>query len=237
MPARPSPIAAQRARNARMRAQAERIAETHARSDGEGVVLPVVMIPANTRETVGLPDTSREQFLETLTATIRAAFTLPTGAVCIPETSRALQLPVAAPLGFGCTLCRGECCTAGGNHAFLRADTIERMRREHPELSAEALGALYERELPARHYRGSCVYHTADACALPRALRSDLCNRYICSGLSRVQAAVDSSALGAVYVAAADSVHLRRMAIVSEGGSRAVPLVESRAEPSAVSEA
>ena len=35
--------------------------------------------------------------------------------------------------------------------------------------------------------RRSCVYHGADGCALPRALRSDTCNRYFCEGLQRVR--------------------------------------------------
>ena len=72
--------------------------------------------------------------------------------------------------------------------------------------------AQYADYLPARHYRGSCVYHATDGCNLPRDLRSNLCNRYVCGGLTQLRSALSGNESPAAFVAAADSVHLRRMA-------------------------
>jgi hypothetical protein len=53
-------------------------------------------------------------------------------------------------------------------------------------LSAAELYALYESYLPDKHVELSCVYHGAHGCALPRAFRSNTCNRYLCGGLTQL---------------------------------------------------
>lgn len=230
------PIAAQRARNLLLRTQAERIAQSATRPDNRSPI-PLAMVPANTRETTALPVESRRAFLERLEATVHRVFDA-AGAPepGVPAHEGSTIVPVAAPtgsddspaltaiLGRSCATCRGECCTAGGNHAFLRDDSIERVRSEHPSLDAPSLLARYADHLPARHYRGSCVYHASDGCALPRDLRSNLCNRYVCGGLTQLKSALHANDSAEAFVAAADSVHLRRMALVSAGETRPVAL-------------
>ena len=134
-------------------------------------------------------------------------------------------------IGASCGTCRGECCTAGGTHGFLHADSIMRVRAQLTDdgevVTPESLEARYASHLPARHYRGSCVFHTTAGCNLPRALRSNLCNRYVCGGLAQLTRALVASQQSSAYVAAADSVHLRRVALVTGHGSRAIPLRES----------
>ncbi len=216
---------------------------------GEYRELPLVMLPSNTRDTEPLPPSSREAFLEQLDATIERVFQQPVrdnrgpmsaeaaaaradarDASGSSQTVRRLSgddlggaaLPItasAALLGAGCATCRGECCTAGGTHAFLREDSLVRVRAQYLEdghaISAEALSTEYARHLPERHYRGSCIYHTSHGCALPRGLRSNLCNRYVCGGLTQLTRALDASGGQEAYVASADSVHLRRLARIT----------------------
>lgn len=254
MSPREGPIARQRARNARLIAQAEAIAARDASqhptlNGGVGESAPVILLPANTRGTEPLPESSREEFLIRLRGVISAVFTAP-----VRDNHAPMSLEAAAArddalghtaadaesshggnldamLGASCATCRGECCTAGGTHAFLREDSLLRVRAQMAEngmpVTEESLEALYAEHLPARHYRGSCVFHTTAACALPRGLRSNLCNRYLCGGLTQLSRALADVTPQIAYVAAADSVHLRRMSHLSERGARSLRLKSS----------
>ena len=240
MSSRESPIAAQRARNARLTAQAEALARAD-RAEHGLPELPVILLPANSRNTTELPEESRDAFLEKLRGTIAEAFSEAVRDNRAPMSAEAVQaredagwaLPASIPampdiIGASCGTCRGECCTAGGTHGFLHADSITRVRAQLTDdgetVTPESLEARYASHLPARHYRGSCVFHTTAGCNLPRGLRSNLCNRYVCGGLAQLTRALVSSQQTSAYVAAADSVHLRRLALVTVTGTRAVTL-------------
>ncbi len=221
------PIAAQRERNAHLREQAESIAR--AQPLDVPVPVPVGVVPANTRETAPLPLRTRRVFLDRLAERIRATYAEPdTGAtpadVATLDPAPSTQHATASILGRSCATCRGECCTAGGDHAFLREDSLARVRSTHPAHNEQSLIATYAAHLPARHYRGSCVYHTTVGCALPRTLRANICNRYLCGGLTQLKRALESSESEMAFVAAADSVHLRRMARIDANGTRGIPL-------------
>ncbi len=259
MSRREGPIAAQRARNARLADQAAAYAALDAVRDTSGAhdratgthtaatpALPVILLPANTRNTEPLPDESRDAFLERLRARLATTFVDAARDDTAPMSgeARAAMEDAAPPQRFGnapvddaqttrdallgaaCATCRGECCTAGGTHAFLRPDSLVRVRaylsRDGATVDAQQIEAEYARHLPVRHYRGSCVYHTPTGCALPRTLRSNLCNRYLCGGLTQLSRALDASGGDSAYVAAADSVHLRRVARLGPDGARSV---------------
>ena len=221
------PIAAQRERNARIREQAESIARAQPLTAAAPV--PVGVVPVNTRETARLPLRTRRVFLDRLAGRIRATYAEPdTGVTPVDvapmDPAPSTQLATASILGRSCATCRGECCTAGGDHAFLREDSLARVRASHPSHNEQSLLEAYEGHLPARHYRGSCVYHTTVGCALPRTLRANICNRYLCGGLTQLKRALESSESEIAFVAAADTVHLRRMARIDANGTRAIPL-------------
>jgi hypothetical protein len=226
---RRSPIAAQRARNARMKAQAEQIAIERYPAAGEagGVALPVIMLPANTRETWPLPDDTREQFLERLRDTLNTVFAQPVGEGDAPQSALDDTQHVSAMVARSCSTCRGECCTAGRDHAFLRAESLVRVRAQHPDQSSATLLVQYAAHLPEQHYRGSCVYHTPTGCNLPRDLRANICNRYVCGGVSQLLTALTRGGSTEVIVAAADSVHLRRMARIDRDASNHIALTPS----------
>jgi hypothetical protein len=101
-----------------------------------------------------------------------------------------IQKSTPEPVGFtasvlsaGCATCRGQCCTGGGNHAYIDERTMARVRRGNPDLDARAVIRLYVERLAPRSYRGSCLFHGASGCTLGRALRAELCNAYYCNGL------------------------------------------------------
>lgn len=233
MTLRDGPIARQRAINARLHLQATGIVNRLSPEVATGA-LPVIMLPANTRDTEPLPQADREQFMTGLRATLARVFAEPVrdNAAEMSEQAMAARddaVPVeSALLGASCATCRGECCTAGGTHAFLREDSLVRVRAQLAEdgspMTEAELAQHYASYLPVRHYRGSCVFHTTDACALPRGMRSNLCNRYVCGGLTQLTRALDATGALSAYVAAADSSHLRRMARVSSTGAVTVSL-------------
>ncbi len=205
---------------------------------------PVALIPANTRETARLPARTRRAFLTRLAQRIARVFATDVQGEDASLSAEMLAARAAAEdappsehaaastiLGLSCGTCRGECCTAGGDHAFLRDDSLARVRAQHPLLDAPAMLAAYAAYLPARHYRGSCVYHATGGCTLPRAMRSNICNRYLCGGLTQLKRALEASGGEVAFVAAADSVHLRRMAVIDAQGIKPIALRDTVSEP------
>jgi hypothetical protein len=91
--------------------------------------------------------------------------------------------PLAAHL---CTMCRGGCCTRGGDAAYLSVATLRRFIATEGPLAPDALLAAYLDRLPIRSEAGSCIHHGVGGCSLPRAMRSDICNNYACQALAEV---------------------------------------------------
>jgi hypothetical protein len=103
---------------------------------------------------------------------------------------RLIQKPTPEPTGFtakvlaaGCAACLGHCCKGGGDHAYIDARTMARVRRDNPDLDARAIIRLYIERLAPLSWHASCLFHGPDGCTLGRALRAELCNAYYCNGL------------------------------------------------------
>ncbi len=79
-----------------------------------------------------------------------------------------------------CTLCKGGCCTKGGDSAYLSVNTIRRFMALRPELRPRDVLSAYLDRLSHRTQQGSCINHTDRGCGLPREMRSDVCNHYLC---------------------------------------------------------
>ena len=252
MTAPPGPLAAQRARTARLLAQAEGIAAERAGGSpaAPAAALPVALVPANVRSLVPLPDDARARFRAHLDTVIAEAFALPlrdnTAAMtaqAASERADAGEVPgrdggLPAHLVQGsCATCRGECCTAGGTRAFLKADSLQRVRAQRATLGdADAtpatIAALYLDALPPVHYDGSCVFHARAGCTLRRELRANLCNRYHCGELTQLARTLQATGAAAAYVGAATGERLARMALIGrdrldviavDGGGDAAP--------------
>jgi hypothetical protein len=90
-----------------------------------------------------------------------------------------------------CALCKGVCCSHGGDHGYIDIGALTRYRLLHSWLSAEEVVMRYVDRIPHAAYRDSCIFHGKKGCTLDRSMRSDVCNSYFCSGL---RAYIDSGA-------------------------------------------
>jgi hypothetical protein len=95
---------------------------------------------------------------------------------------RALPEAETKRLGQACTACRGYCCRYGRLHAFLGGVHLARYLAAHPDETPGQAVEVYLGHLPEQSFEGACVYQDRDGCTLPRALRADLCNAYLCAG-------------------------------------------------------
>lgn len=86
-----------------------------------------------------------------------------------------------------CGLCKGGCCSTGREHAFLSVVTVRRMLDASPELTKDDIVQTYLQHLPHESIADACINQTGAGCALPRHLRSDVCNGYFCDSLRRFQ--------------------------------------------------
>jgi len=86
-----------------------------------------------------------------------------------------------------CTQCKGGCCYNGSEHAYLSVTTIKRYMDSHNELSITQILDLYLSHLNEETITDSCINQTATGCALPRELRSDICNSFYCDPLKSYQ--------------------------------------------------
>lgn len=119
-----------------------------------------------------------------------------------------------------CSACRGACCGNGGNHAFLRTRTLRDFVEAHPSLDDDGVVAAYRRHLPERALHDGCVYQGSTGCTLPRAMRSTICNAYLCGGLREALLRTTNDTAG-VYVAQRDGMALRG------GRLRALPVLST----------
>lgn len=146
-----------------------------------------------------VPEADKTAFLAALTEMAQAAMDIPKPANRAPD-------PVPhGTLGAMCAACGGQCCTKGGkSHAYLSADKLAELKRDTPDIPAQEMVARYAAHLPEHHMGGSCLYHGALGCCLPREMRAPICNRFYCeaaSALLRETGAIDAAKGGALFVA------------------------------------
>ncbi len=144
---------------------------------------PALVLPAYRGRCVPLPAKRRRAFNRHLSEAIAEAFAEPAAPPVRPDPPITQALATLAGAACGC--CRGQCCSRGGEHAYLDADTIRRLRRAEPGLGRAAILARYRAALGPESYEGSCVFHGPAGCRLDRTLRSDLCNTFYCTELKR----------------------------------------------------
>jgi hypothetical protein len=136
-------------------------------------------VPAYGGQLAPLPAARRRAFAAHLRTIIAEAFADPAPRVRASESEAVRSTATEA----ACAACRGQCCSHGGEHAYLDEDTIRRIARTWPELGPHGIAALYRARVAKESFAGSCVFHGARGCRLPRELRSDLCNEFYCNAL------------------------------------------------------
>jgi hypothetical protein len=155
------------------------------------------LLPRNTDRSSKLP-TRRwlafERHVRTCLADARARLaageTAPSPALPSPppdDATLAQQEAQIALLGAGCAACRGMCCRTGGEHAYIRSDTMVAYLRRYPTHDDDTIVAHYRTYRRPRTMTHGCVFQVDDGCALPRDLRGSTCNTFYCTGLNMIR--------------------------------------------------
>ncbi|RZL00004.1 MAG: hypothetical protein EOP36_17325 [Rubrivivax sp.] len=103
----------------------------------------------------------------------------------------ATHAPASPLTGQVCAACKGGCCTSGGDSAYLSVNTIRRFMALRPALRPREVLAAYLDRLGTRTQQGSCINHTSQGCGLPREMRSDVCNHYLCGTQKELQSRLE----------------------------------------------
>jgi hypothetical protein len=140
-----------------------------------------IALPSGPRRTRALAERRRAGYRRRLMDLVAQAHDAVEEVLAEDTEASASTLP-----GRLCGLCRGGCCTRGGDHAYLTPGTLRAYMRRHPGLSDAEVVARYLASLPPASQAGSCINHTPAGCALPRDMRSATCNAYACPALVRL---------------------------------------------------
>lgn len=208
------------------RARAETLADEWRRAvegpranEADGVAIAVV--PANETSTSKLPQARRRRLADHLHELIEeighqagTPHPLDDDQRSRPETQGEGRM-----LEHGCATCRGHCCRTGGEQAYLDSLVLRRFWSTRPKAPGASIVGAYLAELPKRSYTGSCVFHAASGCALPRAMRADICNEFLCDGLQELKAKLEDEPAGRGFLVAASGGNLIRATLVDSDGN------------------
>jgi hypothetical protein len=185
----------------------------------------LALLPANDRRISNLPARRRRRLRDHLARLVSAAAEQSASRRHGPPPARGEPDEGAeelAVLAAGCATCRGYCCRLGGDSAFLEVATLRRYLAEHSGVRPRDALEAYLARLPEKTYRGSCVYHAARGCALPRDMRADQCNQWYCEGLRDLRSQMRETGTHSALAVASDSDRVLRTALIGPGGAREI---------------
>jgi len=93
-----------------------------------------------------------------------------------------------------CSICRGGCCASGSDHAYISSASVRRLLDADGALNPDTMLDRFLQYVPTASSAGSCINQTARGCALPRELRSDVCNVYLCDELKQYKQTLQDKA-------------------------------------------
>lgn len=193
--------------------------------------LYVAQLPVYHGKITNLPEKRRRRFRDHLLRLIGLA-AVPKGqepAVEPVEVASTAAIELRKIVGECCATCQGWCCQAGSTHAYLKESTVRGVLAAAPGLRPRQVLDAYLSYLPAKSYEGSCVFHTATGCALPRSMRSDTCKDYFCAGVVDLIAELDGPRPQTVLAAAASGWTIFRSRVIAVAESEdAQALVEHK---------
>jgi hypothetical protein len=154
-----------------------------------------VAIPINLRHIRHLPEKRRRMFCDQLKQLIEQAAAEHRSSTHLTDDStmqtkhdaQMQSTELHSILSVVCAVCRGSCCKNGGDHGYIKVDTLVRYMRQHPELQQHQVLEEYLSFLPKKTYEDSCVYHTRLGCSLPRHMRYEGCEFFACHGLADIK--------------------------------------------------
>lgn len=208
-----------------MRALRAHLLTEHGEPDVERFAL--ALLPSNGRRISNLPERRRRRLRDHLNRLVGAAAAQAARRESAPVPARAEPEESAeelAVLGAGCATCRGHCCPQGGDHAFLDVTALRRHLAEHPDARPRQVLEAYLARLPQKSYQGSCVYHTARGCALPRDMRADICNEWYCDGLHAFRAGMARTRTQRGFAVATEGGRVLRAARIDADGAHELPV-------------
>ena len=220
------PLEKQRAHNKAIHDEARRLADEVSPADDP---LPLIILPSNDRPLVKLPHESREAFLDRLDRLFGEVsvgllpLSVEPAEPSSPPARTALEshanISADSVLNSACAACRGHCCTGGGNHAHLDKDSVDRIREEMNWTDVEEARSAYQAFFPETHFQGSCVFHAEYGCSLPRGMRGDVCNRYLCGSLTELKRAVDAGAEAPFVAVTANAMYPVRVLRIDQSSA------------------
>jgi hypothetical protein len=150
------------------------------------------VVPANQRRLAEVPAERRYELREHLLRLLQEAAATKDHTDKPDEAGTAGLAPdedstLAAAFQAACGTCQGQCCLGAGSHAHLNVETVQGYRERHGAPSAADMLHAYESKLGACGYEGSCIFHGAEGCALPRDMRSSSCTSFECVALRYVR--------------------------------------------------
>ncbi len=181
--------------------------------------MPLGILPSNERRLTNLPAGRYRVFRDYLTDSISRAAVMRYGVPDPIEQQGAEEsLPDRTPretavLAQACTLCRGECCVAGGEHAFLRPGETLRYMLAHPNKRPRHILADYLGYLAPKTFEGACIYQGLAGCTLPRSMRASLCNAHHCRPLCELYIELRRTEASLAFLAATSDGKIMRTAI------------------------
>jgi len=179
-----------------------------------------VALPSNGEAVTHLPLRRREMFEAHLRSII--AMSSETSAeppAPLPTVDRAGENPVSKLLDRACGTCRGRCCRmAGKKNAYLAPESIQVYRARNPSVSTDDIVTAYLSRIPDETYEGSCVFHGRRGCVLPRLLRSEMCNWFLCDSLIELSRRVALEDRARVFAVAMQDLDPDRLAVFDADG-------------------
>ena len=102
------------------------------------------------------------------------------------QRSQSAQSP-SALLSALCASCSGFCCQHGlKDFAYFKHSDLNSLADLHPSLDHAGIADIILEHLPGKHANSGCLFQGARGCTLPRTLRSETCNEYLCGSAKRV---------------------------------------------------
>lgn len=204
----------------RARARLDSVARSQAIAAHEQLAIGI--LPSNDRRQANLPAKRIGRFRDRLMQIISQAAAIRSSTDGGDETTddsvaaEEFSTPEQAILGNACAVCRGDCCSQGGDHGFIQVETIIDYMARHPQRRPRDILHDYLSQLGKKTYDGSCVYHTASGCSLPREMRSHICNGFLCKGLNQILFQLPNAEDTRVFVVATADRDIVRTAIVDK---------------------
>lgn len=181
--------------------------------------LPLLRLPANRAGLQPLSAARIQRFRAHLEHVVELAFARPAPIDDGDEDGPASSdLDEARLFESACATCRGNCCHAGGDHAFLNIAAIDRYRRARPDADPDDVVDDYLSRLGKESYARACVYQERTGCRLPRSMRADICNSFLCTPLLQLRESRKLTGSKRVLVASIHGDRLLRLSLIDDTG-------------------